>query len=232
MEIINTRILDGVAFEPDLALLIKRLRLKPGSAHEREFMHLFEEARAIAQPRAAYRAAYITGRGDDWVEIEGLRFTSRVLRVNLEKAHRVFAYLVTCGSELQAWSEQYHEMLAHFWTEEIKEMALRCAFPALLEDLRGLFNPGKTASMSPGSLADWPVQEQSVLFDLLGPLAGAIGVGLTESMMMKPTKTVSGIYFPTEVDFESCQLCPRLECPGRRAPYDPHLFAERYSHRN
>lgn len=229
MEDINIHILDPIPYQADTAAMLKHLRIKAGSAAEREFLRLLDEASKTARPRAVYRAAYITGRGEDWVEIDGQHFTSRVLRVNLENAYRVFPYLVTCGPELQSWANQYDDMLLKYWAEAIKESALRCAMPVLLEDLHARFHPGHTASMNPGSLTDWPIQEQRVLFDLLGPAAGAIGVCLTDSMLMVPTKSVSGIHFPTEADFESCQLCPRADCPGRRAPYDKDLFAERYS---
>jgi hypothetical protein len=39
---------------------------------------------------------------------------------------------------------------------------------------------------------------------------------------------VSGIRFPTTESFESCQLCPRAGCPGRRAAYDASLYDRRY----
>ena len=42
-------------------------------------------------------------------------------------------------------------------------------------------------------------------------------------MLMLPRKSVSGIYFPSEVSFFSCQLCPRDRCDGRKAPYDETL---------
>jgi hypothetical protein len=42
-------------------------------------------------------------------------------------------------------------------------------------------------------------------------------------MLMIPVKSVSGIFFPTEIKFESCQLCPVARCTGRRAHYDPDL---------
>jgi len=45
---------------------------------------------------------------------------------------------------------------------------------------------------------------------------------------MVPVKSVSGILFPTEESFASCQLCPREVCPGRRAPYDPDLYDAKY----
>jgi hypothetical protein len=36
---------------------------------------------------------------------------------------------------------------------------------------------------------------------------------------MIPTKTVSGLLFPTEVDFDTCSLCQKENCKGRRSPY-------------
>jgi hypothetical protein len=41
-------------------------------------------------------------------------------------------------------------------------------------------------------------------------------------------QVVSGILFPTEETFASCQLCPREDCPNRRAPYDAELFERKY----
>ena len=55
-----------------------------------------------------------------------------------------------------------------------------------------------------------------------------IGVHLTESCMMVPTKTVSGLRFHLEESFESCMLCPRPDCPSRKAPYDPDLYQRKY----
>jgi hypothetical protein len=84
------------------------------------------------------------------------------------------------------------------------------------------------STMNPGSLADWPLAQQRVLFALLGNTEAAIGVSLTPSLLMTPTKSVSGIAFPTEGSFASCQLCPRKACPNRRAPYDPGLKERKY----
>jgi len=66
------------------------------------------------------------------------------------------------------------------------------------------------------------------LFALLGDATEAVGVRLLDSLLMTPTKSVSGIRFPTEERFESCQLCPRPDCPGRRAPYDATLYERKY----
>jgi len=51
-------------------------------------------------------------------------------------------------------------------------------------------------------------------------------VRLNESLLMTPSKSLSGIYFPTEIPFYSCQLCPRKKCPSRKANYDERLARE------
>ena len=81
--------------------------------------------------------------------------------------------------------------------------------------------------MNPGSLPDWPISQQRPLFDLVGK-AAEIGVHLTDSYLMRPLKSVSGILFATDVTYENCQLCPVERCPNRRAPYDPTLFDRKY----
>jgi hypothetical protein len=53
-----------------------------------------------------------------------------------------------------------------------------------------------------------------------------IGVWLTESFFMVPTKSVSGIRFASERDFRSCQVCRRAECSHRAAAFDPALWEE------
>jgi len=71
--------------------------------------------------------------------------------------------------------------------------------------------------------------QQRELFTLLGDTRGPVGVELTETCLMVPVKSVSGIFFPSETHYENCQLCPRETCPGRRAPYDSDLYARRYA---
>ena len=75
------------------------------------------------------------------------------------------------------------------------------------------------SSLNPGSLKEWPITGQVPLFELLGGVTEDIGVVLSDSLLMSPVKSVSGIMFQSEEAYENCQLCPRENCPGRRAPY-------------
>jgi cobalamin-dependent methionine synthase I len=221
-------VLDEIAYEPNRTALAKRLRLREGRAHLEEFEQVCDAVADVARPKALYKLAYIEDKQPDAVVIDGVTLKSRVLRVNLDVAHRAIAYVATCGIELQAWGESLDDMLHQYWADAIKEAALRAAIRALTTHLNTCYEMGPTAVMSPGSLADWPIREQRPLFNILGDPEQAIGVTLTESFLMIPNKSVSGLRFPTEERFESCQLCPRDNCPGRRAAYEPDLYNRKY----
>ena len=222
-------LLDNISFEPDRTLAQRRLRVDPESALAVELDGRLAEATEIARPKALYHVGLIESRDDDGVVIDGIRFTSRVLAVNLAETHRVFAYVATCGSEIDAWAHAMDDVLHQYWAETIKEMALRAAMAALSKDIAERLQPSKLSTMNPGSLRDWPLKEQRQLFALFGEdTEDTIGVRLEKSLLMSPNKSVSGIRFETEHDFASCQLCPRRDCPGRRAPYDADLYDRRY----
>ncbi len=97
-------VLDNIPFQIDTGQLYKNLRIKEGSELVARLNHLVDKAQAIGRPKASYKVAFIESRGDDQVIIDGVMLTSRVLRVNLEKAHRVFPFVATCGLELEEWS--------------------------------------------------------------------------------------------------------------------------------
>lgn len=224
----NRYTLTDFPYTPDRNALLETLRIRPGSSRAEEFEHFLVQAQDIARPKVIYQIGFIDEKGTDYVVIEGVRFNSRILRVNLDEVHRVFPYIVTCGRELEDWQESIEDLLHRFWVDAIKEQALFAAYNYFDQHLNDTFQPGPTSAMNPGSLADWPLTEQRPLFKLLGDVEASVGVRLTESCLMLPNKTVSGILFPTEASFASCQLCPREICPNRRAPYDAELYAKRY----
>jgi hypothetical protein len=226
-------VLDDIAFRVDQQRLFTRLGVDHRDDHGAdlgaELEALVAEAERIGRPRLVYRSADVDDHGDTETVIDGVPFASRVLAVNLGSASRVFPYVLSCGPELQAWSEALADPLAAFWAETIKEFSLVSATSRLLEHVEQTFRIGPSSIMNPGSLPDWPLPQQAPLFRLLGDVTGAIGVTLSESFVMFPTKSVSGILFPSDGDFASCQLCPREACPSRRKPYDPGLFESRYA---
>ena len=227
-EIMDAIVIDNIEIQMDHELLAKLLHVNKDSGHFDDLKAMVEEAKTIARPKALYKVSYIENKGDDFVVIDGHTFKSRVLRVNVDHVHRVFPFIVTGGMELEQWLRSFEDTLKQYYAEAINGMALLSAIKALDAHLEEKYRPGKISYMTPGSLPDWPITEQRTLFALLGDTKQLIGVELMDSYLMIPTKTVSGIRFPTEKGFESCQLCPRENCPGRRAPHDKDLYDREY----
>jgi len=221
-------VLNDIPLQFDMESLFKQLHMDSSKGFADRVRQLAADAETVGKPKALYKPAFIESKGDDYVIIEGIKFKSRVLKVNLEEAYRVFPYLATCGKELEQWSESLDDMFDRFCADAIKQMALNLARKYLVEHIDQNYNLAHASKMSPGSLTDWPISEQKNLFDLLGNTQHLIGMTLTPSFLMTPIKSVSGIRFPKETTFESCQLCPNLNCPGRKAPYDKDLYEREY----
>lgn len=217
-------VLDSIPVSLDLEKAIKRFYVSEKSERlERRVDEILEIVRPIAKPKVIYEVCYVDNKNRDSVEIGGVRFTSRVLRVNLDKVERVFPYVATCGTELEEIAVPPDDRVKYYCLDIMKWVALASAHTYLEDYLATKYALGETSRMNPGSLEDWPVIQQKELFSLFGNVEDLIGVTLTESLLMVPLKSVSGICFPTEIKFESCQLCPRERCVGRRAPYSPEL---------
>jgi hypothetical protein len=224
----NDIILENIPFNPEIPPILKKLHIKEGSQDAIEFLQLLEDAKAIANPKVLYKLSSIDSRDEKQVIIDGVKLTSRILTVNLENTHRVFPFVATCGIELEEFSNRIEDVFIGYWAESIKELALMVALEAMETQLRKYIPTGHISAMSPGSLEDWPIKEQVALFSILGNTQEKIGVKLTESFLMIPTKSVSGIHFMVDNSFESCQLCPRDNCPNRRAPYNESLYEKKY----
>jgi hypothetical protein len=219
-------IIDHINVSISLDQLRKRLHMGPDSDVS-EIQPLVEVAMTLIEPRALYDVRYIQEKLEDTIIVDGVRFKSRVLRKNLDRVERIFPFVITLGPKLGEKQAASSDLLENFYLDTIGNAALNSARKHLKRHLESQFALNKISSMAPGSLADWPIEEQAPLFKLLGDVDASIGVKLTDSLLMLPTKSISGVYFPTEVSFVSCQLCPRERCESRKAKYDEKLV-EKY----
>ena len=219
-------LLQDIPFTLDAELLMGELRIRPETTGAEAFGELLDTVTAVARPKALYDVSYVDEKGDDSVVVDGVRFTSRALRRNLDQVERVFPYVATCGTEADALAAPDDDMVQSLWLWTIKEALLGAARKHLDEHLAARYRMTRTAAMHPGSGdADvWPIEQQVELFSILGDVEALIGVRLTDSMLMIPTMSVSGVVFPTEQDFATCQVCHREGCPRRSAPFDEAVW--------
>jgi hypothetical protein len=221
-------LLDNIPYDVEAEGAASKFRIARDSEDYTAIENMVTEAKKAGSPKAVYRVSYPGKRTEDSVVIDGVVLKSRVLSVNLADVHRVFPYVVTCGRELEGWSKIYTDPLLSYFTDYIKAVALESAVNFLYGHIKKNYLLSKISSISPGSLDDWPLEQQKPLFEIMGDMEETAGVVLTDSLLMLPAKSMSGIIFPTDVTFESCMLCPREDCVGRRAPYNSSLYEERY----
>jgi hypothetical protein len=211
-------ILDNIQININFDLVRKRLHLKRDSDLDavQDIVHI---AQPLVEPKVLYKVSYIEEKLDDGVVVEGLRLISNVLRKNLDTVERVFPFVITIGNKFGEKLDASNDLLEKFYLDTIGNVALNQVRLALKDHLKQNYAIEKTAFMAPGSLPDWPIEQQKPLFKLLGDVPASIGVQLNDSLLMLPAKSVSGIYFPTETSFFSCQLCPREHCESRKAKF-------------
>jgi len=220
-------ILDAIPFQITAEKLAARLRSEPNhSFGEDKLNALIGRAQDLAKPKACYRVGRVLDRSRDVVEVDKVKFTSRVLGKNLEKADQVFPYVATCGLELESVEIPSDDLFLNYCFDVIKETILWSAHKYLQNHLREKFGLDRLSHMNPGSLQDWPLEEQKPLFTLLGDVEGSVGVKLLPNNLLHPVKSVSGIFFPSEFDFKSCMLCPNDPCSHRRAQYNPEMVEQ------
>lgn len=206
-------------YAPETGGVLARLALDADSDEAEDFLAMLAEAKAIARPKAAITRRRVEHIDSGRVGIGGVEFSSPLLAGHLAGLDAAWPYFATCGRELYDWAEGMVDPFERYWADAIMQTALDSAVAALDDRFEADFYRGKTADMNPGSLAEWPLGEQKPLFRLFGDAAARGGISLTATMLMLPNKTVSGIRFANENGYVNCRLCPKGNCPNRRAPF-------------
>ena len=200
----------------------RRIRMEHTGQSRKDIDAVLGRALPLLNPKAVYKVSYIGERNQDRITLDNVDFRSKALSDNLQQVQRVFPYVATCGHEVDELVVDAADFLAQFWIDTLKVMALESALRFLEKHIKAKHHIEQLSSMNPGSGEQdfWPIEQQKNLFALFGDVQALIHVRLTDSCLMIPNKSVSGLYFATDAKFETCQFCSRDNCPRRRAPYN------------
>lgn len=221
--ILNT----SVPFDIDLAAFAKGMEKEGYAVSEGRLDRLSAEARSVGRPKFLIRPAKVADVAETSVRLGDRVFTSRAMAFHFSGLKRVFPYIATAGTEMTDWVESLSEP-DRIWGDRMAEAALGAALDAVEREVRDRFGVDSIARINPGSLVDWDLSEQRVLFDLLGDTEGRLGVRLAENLLMFPIKSGSGIVFPDNSGFLNCRLCSVSGCRRRRAAYEPGRYERVY----
>lgn len=199
---------------------------------------MLAEAGTVALPKYIITEAEVRVRDDTTAELNGVIVRSRWVAQHLADCEKTYAYIATCGRELDAWAESRadDDPIEGYIASEICKGFLYATISAMREDAKTSYGIEKLAALNPGSLAGWPLDGQRELFAVAGGCTGPIpptgvpdearqtierevGVTLTQSYLMLPYKSASGVLFYSDKEYENCMFCPRADCPNRRAPF-------------
>lgn len=222
----QTVILDSIPLASDEAAFYSIAGSKLGALRKGDFSSQLGSALSIARPKALYCPVSITHPQPYSVALEDQKIDSLVVSDNLQSLQRCFVYVVTCGRELSLWKDRFELAVERFFVDVFCEYALHAAHEFLQAHLQDTFHCRHLAWMNPGSTRGWQLEDQALLFGLLGDVKARIGVELRESYFMIPVHSASGILFETESDYSNCQLCAREICPNRSAPYQGDAYQE------
>jgi hypothetical protein len=212
----------------DRAELVKQFKVERTRPMMEKYLdEMIALARPVMHAKGLYRLARVTGRGEGWVEIEGIRFNSKVLSKSLEQIDTVVLYVFTCGKELDELPVPSSDRLRYFCLDMIKMQVSMIGAAWFMNYLKDKFEFPEITHLHPGEFTDLGIDAQVPLFSLFEDTEKAIGVKLTSNKTIHPVKSGSGILFYNGTSFISCELCLQAHCPGRHAAYNPKL-AEKF----
>ena len=144
--------------------------------------------------------------------------TEKIITTQLKNSEGLIIFVCTLGSGFDAWCKQFmldDEMLKVFIADVIGSEIIESAadwLETIINKTEMLINTGFSNRYSPG-YCDWNVSEQHKLFSLLPEKF--CGIRLTDSSLMVPIKSVSGVIgFGASVKKTeyTCKICTMENC--------------------
>ena len=177
----------------------------------------------LIKPSVHYRIVKPSAMDNDVVQLdETVEFSSTQLAKTLKNAEEIVCFVGTIGTSVeneinrllgkQQLAEAY--ILDAMASVAVENMIDR--FQNLMEKRFSSEERAVTLRFSPG-YCDWPVTQQKKLFNIFNPKQ--LNVELLDSCLMKPRKSVSGVFGINPQESESynpCRDCPTRRCESRR----------------
>jgi hypothetical protein len=153
------------------------------------------------------------------IVVQGVEFhTHSIVTKHLEKSTAVALFACTAGNEISRWAATFNDMgqsIHAYIVDSIGSIAAEKAMDVVQARLEYEMKQSGlciTNRYSPG-YCNWDTAEQKKLFSLLP--AGFCGITLSDSMLMKPIKSISGIIgIGKDVTYRryTCNYCKDKHC--------------------
>ena len=130
-------VIDNVPVKLELDDVVKKTRIRSMNDNFKDIINeLLDMVHPIAKPKALFEISRVENRQGDSMEIGGIKFTSHILRVNLDRIDTVFPYIVTCGREVDEIEIPASQMLKYYFMDQIREIITRSTLNYLVDHIR------------------------------------------------------------------------------------------------
>jgi hypothetical protein len=182
-----------------------------------------EKLAKLIKPKLHYRIVKPSVNDNAVIQLdETVEFTSAKLAKTLKNSEKIVCFVGTIGTGVekeinsllgkQKLADAY--ILDAMASVAVENMIDR--FQNFIEDKFSSEDRTVTLRFSPG-YCDWPVTQQKKLFNIFDPKE--LDIELLDSCLMKPRKSVSGVFGITpqnSVSYNPCRECPLRSCDSRR----------------
>ena len=219
--------IDKARIQVDAGDILRLLGDQQGmiGAHTEELVDKYiTECLRISSPAGAFvLTEAFDSLSPEEIRILGVRFNSgKIIPKMLRNSQNYAFFLVTAGPELENLARSLMtegDYLDGYIVDLLASELVDSAADQIQEQVRNLAEQRSmqiTNRYSPG-YCSWNVDEQQKLFSLFPE--GCCGISLSESSLMNPVKSISGIIgLGAEVAFRdyTCEICSMIHCQFRK----------------
>ncbi|MFP3867481.1 MAG: vitamin B12 dependent-methionine synthase activation domain-containing protein [Desulfobacteraceae bacterium] len=186
-----------------------------------------KKSRQIIKPKLIYQKHKLKKVSNGVILLDGnQRLRSTKLSKTLRHSQELVCFLATIGSGIEKEINrlmQQRRLAEAYLLDAMGSTMVENLVEQFQSHMRQHYRTKDkmvTLRFSPG-YCDWPVTEQKKLFRLID--FQRVGVELTDSCLMKPRKSISGVFgllpCPDGKDrrtYNPCLECNKINCPARR----------------
>lgn len=189
---------------------------------------LFNRFDTLVTPLLSFKKKKIESIDKGTIYLEnGVELKSLKLSKVMKPCEDAICFIATIGDGVEkeiARLTDEGRIFDAYILESVGSMAVESMVDAFCKDIEEKYNAQDkkiTLRFSPG-YCDWPIAEQKKLFRIFD--AGQINVTLTDSCLMRPRKSISGLFGIHSFDgdntfspYNPCSDCKKKDCTARRA---------------
>jgi hypothetical protein len=182
-------IFDYIPVKLDRAALMQANHIKPDTDLAEEFIGVLEASETVLRCKAVIKEVVLDALTESEAVLDGTVFSSSYVASSLRGKSRVFLYVMTVGNEIYACEDADYPVLGDI----VKQAALDEAMRYTLAYISQNYGGGNISFINPGTLDDWPVELNKVIFNMIGEVTELTGAVMSQSGFMKPWYSSAGL---------------------------------------